>query len=59
MFNDADFSKLKGSFTEEEFEKRLAERKMTAEDLKADIRKKLSIEKLIAKENHLEDQHHR
>jgi peptidyl-prolyl cis-trans isomerase SurA len=35
---------------EEEFKKRLAERKMTAEDLKADIRKKLSIEKLITKE---------
>jgi peptidyl-prolyl cis-trans isomerase SurA len=47
---DAEFSKLKGSFTEEEFKKRLAERKMTAEDLKADIRKKLSIEKLITKE---------
>ena len=47
---DADFAKLKGGFTEEEFKKRLEEKKMTAEDLKSDIRKKLSIEKLITKE---------
>lgn len=47
---DADFAKLKGGFTEEEFKKRLDERKMSGEDLKADIRKKLSIEKLITKE---------
>lgn len=47
---DAEFNKLKGGFTQEEFQKRLADRKMTAEDLKADIRKKLSIEKLINKE---------
>ena len=47
---DADFAKLKGGFTEEEFKKRLEEKKMSAEDLKSDIRKKLSIEKLITKE---------
>lgn len=47
---DTEFGKLKGGFTEDEFKKRLVERKMTVEDLKADIRKKLSIEKLITKE---------
>lgn len=47
---DAEFNKLKSPYTQEEFNKRLGERKMTPDDLKADIRRKLSIEKLINKE---------
>jgi len=47
---DAEFNKLKSPYTQEEFQKQLVAKKMTAEDLKSDIRKKLSIEKLINKE---------
>lgn len=47
---DAEFNKLKSPYTQEEFQKQLVAKKMSAEDLKSDIRKKLSIEKLINKE---------
>jgi peptidyl-prolyl cis-trans isomerase SurA len=47
---DAEFNKLKSPYTQEEFQRQLQAKKMSAEDLKADIRKKLSIDKLINKE---------
>lgn len=47
---DAEFTKLKSPYTQEEFQKQLTAKKMTVEDLKSDIRKKLSIEKLVNKE---------
>lgn len=47
---EGEFTKLKSPYTQEEFQKQLTAKKMTAEDLKSDIRKKLSIEKVINKE---------
>ena len=47
---EAEFNKLKSPYTPEEFQKQLTAKKMSAEDLKSDIRKKLSIEKVINKE---------
>jgi len=47
---EAEFNKLKSPYTQEEFQKQLTAKKMTADDLKSDIRKKLSIEKVINKE---------
>jgi peptidyl-prolyl cis-trans isomerase SurA len=54
MATDADveakFTELKSPFTQEEFQRQLAARKMSAEDLKAQLRQDLSIQKLINKE---------
>ena len=47
---EAEFNKLKTPYTQEDFQKQLTAKKMTPEDLKSDIRKKLSIEKVINKE---------
>jgi len=47
---DAKFNQLKAPYTKEEFEKQLQNRKMTAEDLKAQLRRDLSIQKLFNKE---------
>lgn len=47
---EAEFTKLKSPYTQEEFQKQLTAKKMSVEDLKSDIRKKLSIEKVINKE---------
>ncbi len=47
---DTEFNKLKAPFTKEEFEKKLADQHMTAEDLKAQIRRDLTVNKLINKE---------
>ena len=47
---EAEFNKLKSPYTQEEFQKQLTAKKMSIEDLKSDIRKKLSIEKVINKE---------
>jgi peptidyl-prolyl cis-trans isomerase SurA len=47
---EAKFAELHAPFTQEEFQKRLTERKMTTEDLKSQLRKELSVEKLINKE---------
>jgi peptidyl-prolyl cis-trans isomerase SurA len=44
------FAELRAPYTQEEFQKQLNERKMTAEDLKAQLRRELSVEKLITKE---------
>ena len=54
MAVDADveskFNELKAPYTKEEFERQLHNRKMTAEDLKAQLRRDLSIQKLFNKE---------
>ena len=47
---EAKFAELRAPYTQEEFQKQLTSRKMTAEDLKAQLRKELSVEKLINKE---------
>jgi peptidyl-prolyl cis-trans isomerase SurA len=47
---DAKFAALKAPYTREEFEKQLEARKLTAEELKAQLRRDLSIQKLFNKE---------
>ncbi len=47
---DAEFNKMKSPYTKEQFEARLVERHMTADDLKTQIRHDLTINKLINKE---------
>src|SRR5579884_293900 len=47
---EAKFAELKAPYTKEEFEKQLADRKMTADDVKTQLRRELSVEKLINKE---------
>ena len=54
MATDADveskFTELKAPFTQEEFQKQLTSRKMSAEDFKAQLKRDLSIQKLFNKE---------
>src|SRR5580658_7105999 len=54
MATDADveakFNELKAPYTQEEFQKQLNTRQMTVEDLKAKLRRDLSVSKLINKE---------
>jgi peptidyl-prolyl cis-trans isomerase SurA len=54
MATDADveakYNELKAPYTQEEFQKQLNARKLTAEDLKAKLRRDLSVSKLINKE---------
>jgi peptidyl-prolyl cis-trans isomerase SurA len=47
---DAEFNKMKAPYTKEEFEKKVAERHMTLDDLRAQIRRELTVNKLINKE---------
>src|ERR1039458_5398338 len=47
---DAEINKMKAPYTKEEFEKKLADRHMTVDDLKAQFRRDLKVNKLIAKE---------
>ncbi|HXP84727.1 MAG TPA: peptidylprolyl isomerase [Bryobacteraceae bacterium] len=47
---EAKFTELKAPYTQEEFQKQLGERKMSAEDLKAQLRRDLSVQKLFNKE---------
>jgi peptidyl-prolyl cis-trans isomerase SurA len=47
---EARFSEMRTPYTEEEFQKQLDDRKMTAEDLKSQLRKDLSAQKLLNKE---------
>ncbi|MBV9405682.1 MAG: SurA N-terminal domain-containing protein [Acidobacteriaceae bacterium] len=47
---DAKFNELKTPYTKEEFDKLLDQRKMSVNDLKAQIRKDLSVQKLFNKE---------
>jgi peptidyl-prolyl cis-trans isomerase SurA len=54
LATDADverrFSEMRTPFTEEEFQKQLNDRKMTAEDLKSQLRRDLSAQNLLNKE---------
>jgi peptidyl-prolyl cis-trans isomerase SurA len=47
---DAEFNKMKAPYTKEEFERQLAARKMGVADLKSQLRRDLTIQKLINKE---------
>ena len=47
---ETEFNKLKAPFTKEEWEKKLSERHMTADDLKGQLRRDLTVNKLINKE---------
>jgi peptidyl-prolyl cis-trans isomerase SurA len=47
---ETEFNKMKAPYTKEEFEKQLAARKMTVDDLKSQLRRDLTIQKLINKE---------
>ena len=47
---EAEFNKMKAPYTKEEFEKQVAARHMTVEDLRAQIRRELTVNKLINKE---------
>ena len=47
---DAKLTELKSPFTQEEFQRQLAARKMSLDDLKAQLRQDLSIQKLFNKE---------
>ena len=47
---DAKLNELKAPYTQEEFQKRLADRKITAEELKTQIRRDLSVQRLFNKE---------
>ena len=54
MATDADvesrFAELKAPYTQEEFQKQLAARKMTVDDMKAQLKRDLSLTKLLNKE---------
>ncbi len=47
---DAKFNELKAPYTQEEFQRQLSARKLTIEDLKAQLRRDLSIQRLFNKE---------
>src|SRR5262245_25173626 len=47
---EAEFNKMKAPYTKEEFDKQLAERHLTVEDLRAQLRRDLTVNKLINKE---------
>ena len=47
---EAEFNKMKTPYTKEEFEKQLAERHLTADELRAQLRRDLTVAKLINKE---------
>lgn len=47
---DAKLNEMKSPYTQEEFQKQLSARKMSTDDLKGQIRRELSIEKLFNKE---------
>jgi peptidyl-prolyl cis-trans isomerase SurA len=47
---DAKVTEFKAPYTQEEFEKRLKERNLTADDLRRDLRRNLTIQKVLNKE---------
>lgn len=47
---DAKFNELKAPYTQEEFQKQLANKRMTGDELRAKLRQDLSVQKLINKE---------
>jgi peptidyl-prolyl cis-trans isomerase SurA len=46
----AEFNKMKAPYTEEEFQKQLGERKLTEADLKSQLHRQLTVDKLVNKE---------
>jgi peptidyl-prolyl cis-trans isomerase SurA len=47
---EAELSKMKAPYTEEQFQQQLADRKLTVNDLKTQIRRQLTVDKLVTKE---------
>ena len=47
---EAKFNELKAPYTQEEFQKQLATKKMTVDELRAELRRELSVQKLVNKE---------
>ena len=47
---DAEFNRRKAPYTKEEFDRELAARKMTVDDFKSQLRRQLTVDKLINKE---------
>ena len=47
---DTELNKMKAPYTKEDFEKQLADRHMTVDDLRAQLRRELTVNKLINKE---------
>ena len=47
---DAKFNEVKAPYTQEEFDKQLKDKKITVEDFKRDIRRSLTVDKVINKE---------
>ena len=47
---ETEISKMKAPYTEEEFQKQLTERKLTVNDLRSQIRRQLTVDKLVTKE---------
>jgi peptidyl-prolyl cis-trans isomerase SurA len=47
---DAKFAEFKAPYTQEEFQKRLQEKKLTADDFKRELRRTLTVEKVLNKE---------
>jgi peptidyl-prolyl cis-trans isomerase SurA len=47
---ETEFNKMKAPYTKEEFDRQLAARKMTVDDLRSQLRRDLTIQKLINKE---------
>jgi peptidyl-prolyl cis-trans isomerase SurA len=47
---DAEINKMKAPYTKQEFEKQLADRHMNLEDLRAQIRQRLTVDRLVNKE---------
>jgi peptidyl-prolyl cis-trans isomerase SurA len=47
---EAEFSKMKAPYTEEEFQKQLAERKLTEADLKSQLHRQLTVDRLVNRE---------
>jgi peptidyl-prolyl cis-trans isomerase SurA len=47
---ETEFNKMKAPYTKDEFERKLGERHMTADDLRAQLRRDLTLNKLINKE---------
>jgi peptidyl-prolyl cis-trans isomerase SurA len=47
---DTELNKMKAPYTKEEFDRQLAERKLSLDDLKSQVRRQLTVDKLVNKE---------
>ena len=59
MKSTSKFNDYKSPFTQEEFDKRMQDKKITLADFKRDIRRSITVEKVLNKEVVFEDQRHR